>query len=257
MFAMNKWPCATAPPLLLGTILEPLGITVLASALNSGNLHLIFGMLALTGVGTGIRLMPGTLHGIGYFPSQISHVVSLMALANTLGGFLAPLLLVGLAHCPTTWRSWRRWPGRPRIRLTLFLAGLILVAYCLLLTKSRSGWIAVGVGMLVILVGQRGRGRNARLSLLPSRSLSRPAQATMAPLSVQSCTGGAANGIAFISANLSRRLRKNTLAATPPATTNGPPFGWRFRNISRAFSHRSASTSLTACWKDAQRSAMS
>ena len=96
MFAMNKWPCATAPPLLLGTILEPLGITVLASALNSGNLHLIFGMLALTGVGTGIRLMPGTLHGIGYFPSQISHVVSLMALANTLGGTLATTIMLNI-----------------------------------------------------------------------------------------------------------------------------------------------------------------
>ncbi|PVH88698.1 MFS general substrate transporter [Cadophora sp. DSE1049] len=96
MFAMNKWPCATAPPLLLGTILEPLGITVLASALNTGNLHLIFGMLALTGVGTGIRLMPGTLHGIGYFPSQISHVVSLMALANTLGGTLATTIMLNI-----------------------------------------------------------------------------------------------------------------------------------------------------------------
>ncbi|MDC0175744.1 O-antigen ligase family protein [Planctomycetaceae bacterium] len=75
------------------------------------------------------------------------------ALANTLGGFLAPLLLVGLAHCPTTWRSWRRWPGRPRTRLTLFLAGLILVAYCLLLTKSRTAWIGFTIGGMV-LVGE-------------------------------------------------------------------------------------------------------
>lgn len=96
MYAMNNWPCATAPPLLLGTILEPLGITILASALNTGNLHLIFGMLALTGVGTGIRLMPGTLHGIGYFPTQISHVVSLMALANTLGGTLATTIMLNI-----------------------------------------------------------------------------------------------------------------------------------------------------------------
>ena len=75
------------------------------------------------------------------------------ALANTLGGFLAPLLLVGLAHCPTTWRSWRLWPGRPRTRLALFLAGLILVAYCLLLTKSRTAWIGFTIGGMV-LVGE-------------------------------------------------------------------------------------------------------
>jgi len=75
------------------------------------------------------------------------------ALANTLGGFLAPLLLAGLAHGPTTWRSWRRWPGRPRTRLALFLAGLILVAYCLLLTKSRTAWIGFTIGGMV-LVGE-------------------------------------------------------------------------------------------------------
>lgn len=96
MYAMGNWPCATIPPLLLGTILEPLGITILASALNSNNLHLIYGMLALTGVGTGIRLMPGTLHGVGYFPKSISHIVSLMALANTLGGTLATTIMLNI-----------------------------------------------------------------------------------------------------------------------------------------------------------------
>ncbi|KAL2068907.1 hypothetical protein VTL71DRAFT_15245 [Oculimacula yallundae] len=96
MYAMNTWPCATIPPLLLGTILEPLGITILASALSSGNLHVIYGMLALTGVGTGIRLMPGTLHGIGYHPSQISSIVSLMALANTMGGTLATTIMLNI-----------------------------------------------------------------------------------------------------------------------------------------------------------------
>ncbi|KAH7336399.1 hypothetical protein BKA65DRAFT_431983 [Rhexocercosporidium sp. MPI-PUGE-AT-0058] len=96
MFAMGRWPRATIPPLLFGTIVEPLGITILASALNSGNLHLIYGMLALTGVGTGIRLMPGTLHGVGYFPKSISHIVSLMALANTLGGTLATTIMLNI-----------------------------------------------------------------------------------------------------------------------------------------------------------------
>ena len=73
------------------------------------------------------------------------------ALANTLGGFLAPLLLVGLAQCPTTWQSWRHPPGQPRARLALFLVGLILVAYCLLLTKSRTAWIGFTIGGMVLV----------------------------------------------------------------------------------------------------------
>lgn len=93
---MRGGPCATIPPLLFGTILEPLGITILASAIDSGSLHLIYGMLALTGIGTGIRLMPGTLHGVGYFPKSISHVVSLMSLASTLGGTLATTIMLNI-----------------------------------------------------------------------------------------------------------------------------------------------------------------
>src|SRR5207302_10754607 len=44
---------------------------------------------------------------------------------------------------------------------------------------------------LVALSGQRGRGRKSNASTLPRRSSSMPAQAIMAPLSVQNCTGGA------------------------------------------------------------------
>jgi len=59
MFACNIWPLQTFFPLLLGTIIEPLGITILAVAINNGHQPLVYGMLALTGVGTGIRFMPG------------------------------------------------------------------------------------------------------------------------------------------------------------------------------------------------------
>jgi hypothetical protein len=40
-------------------MIEPLGITLLATFLKSGNLPAIFGMIAFTGIGTGIRFMPG------------------------------------------------------------------------------------------------------------------------------------------------------------------------------------------------------
>ncbi|EPE32231.1 MFS general substrate transporter [Glarea lozoyensis ATCC 20868] len=83
-------------PLLTGTLLEALGITVLATALQADNLKLIYGMLVLTGIGTGLRIMPGTLHGVGYFPTQISSIVSLMSLATSLGGVISTTLLLNI-----------------------------------------------------------------------------------------------------------------------------------------------------------------
>ncbi|KAE8452510.1 hypothetical protein EG329_000413 [Mollisiaceae sp. DMI_Dod_QoI] len=96
MFACNKWPLQTFFPLLMGTIIEPLGITILAVAINTGHLNLIYGMLALTGVGTGIRFMPGTLHGVGYFPQKIASIVSLMSLSLSLGGTLATTIMLNI-----------------------------------------------------------------------------------------------------------------------------------------------------------------
>ncbi|KUJ15382.1 MFS general substrate transporter [Mollisia scopiformis] len=96
MFACNKWPLQTFFPLLVGTIIEPLGITILAIAINTGHLPLIYGMLALTGVGTGIRFMPGTLHGVGYFPKKIASIVSLMSLSVSLGGTLATTIMLNI-----------------------------------------------------------------------------------------------------------------------------------------------------------------
>lgn len=53
-------------------------------------------MLALTGVGTGLRMMPGTLHGIAYHPDAIASIVSLMSLAMTLGGTLATTIMLNI-----------------------------------------------------------------------------------------------------------------------------------------------------------------
>lgn len=93
MFTCNIYPRQTWFPLSFGTIIEPLGITILAVALGRDNIPLIYGMLGLTGVGTGIRFMPGTLHGVGYFPNDIASVMSLMSLAITLGGTFAMTLM--------------------------------------------------------------------------------------------------------------------------------------------------------------------
>lgn len=59
MFFCNVWPRKTWYPLAIGTAIEALGITVLAVALTQGNIPTIYGMLALTGCGSGLRFMPG------------------------------------------------------------------------------------------------------------------------------------------------------------------------------------------------------
>ncbi len=96
MFCCNVWPRKTWPPLALGTLIEPLGLTILAIAIHQGHLPVVYGMLGLTGVGTGIRFMPGTLHGVAYFPSQIASIVSLMSLAVNLGGTISMTVMLNI-----------------------------------------------------------------------------------------------------------------------------------------------------------------
>jgi MFS family permease len=59
MFACNVFPLKTWYPLALGSVIEPIGVTLLGLAVSKGNLPWVYGMLGLTGVGTGIRFMPG------------------------------------------------------------------------------------------------------------------------------------------------------------------------------------------------------
>ena len=96
MFICNRWPQKTWPPLAFGTVVEALGITLLAVALRMGHLPTVYGMLAFTGVGTGIRLMPGTLHGVGYYRKNIASIVSLASLAISLGGTLASTIMLNI-----------------------------------------------------------------------------------------------------------------------------------------------------------------
>jgi len=96
MFLCNVYPRQTWWPLFLGTLVEPIGITVLAVALSSRSTALIYGMLVLTGVGTGIRLMPGTLHGVGYFPNKVASIVSLILLSVALGGTFGMTIMLNI-----------------------------------------------------------------------------------------------------------------------------------------------------------------
>lgn len=86
MFMCNVYPRKTFYPILVGTIIEGVGVGVLAFALWQEHKATIFGMMALTGAGTGMRFMPTSLHVKGFFPRHIATVLSLMAVALPFGG---------------------------------------------------------------------------------------------------------------------------------------------------------------------------
>lgn len=85
-FVCNKWPRMTFPPLFFGTLIEAVGIGMLAWTLYNEQLPGIFGMMALTGVGIGLRFMVAPLHGIGIFKKHRAALIGLMAIATPFGG---------------------------------------------------------------------------------------------------------------------------------------------------------------------------
>lgn len=86
MAMCNFWPCKTWWPIFIGSIIEAVGVGLLAFALNSERDPVVYGMTALSGAGTGMRLMPGTIHAVGFFPGHISTVVAFMGVAFPFGG---------------------------------------------------------------------------------------------------------------------------------------------------------------------------
>lgn len=96
MFICNVWPRKTWYPLSFGTVFEALGITLLAASLHWGKLPVVYGMLALAGLGSGIRYMPNTLHAVGYYRQHVATIVSLMSLAISLGSTLASTIMLNI-----------------------------------------------------------------------------------------------------------------------------------------------------------------
>lgn len=89
MLFSNAWPRGTFLPLFLGSTIEAVGIGLLAWAMSTGRVACIYGMVAFSGVGTGLRFMPGTLHAVGFFPDSVASIVSLMGVATPFGGAVA------------------------------------------------------------------------------------------------------------------------------------------------------------------------
>ncbi|MEK6261304.1 MAG: O-antigen ligase family protein [Planctomycetota bacterium] len=69
-------------------------------------------------------------------------------LANTYGGCLAVWLVMALAELFAAWRS-----GRVRWRFAVLLISAGLIAWCLLLTKSRTAVMGAGCGTALLLAG--------------------------------------------------------------------------------------------------------
>ncbi|KMK57252.1 MFS multidrug transporter [Aspergillus fumigatus Z5] len=64
------------------------GFALLIWAISTQNTALINGMMVLAGAGTGLRLMPVTLHTAGVWPEKIAPAMSLMRFALPFGGTL-------------------------------------------------------------------------------------------------------------------------------------------------------------------------
>ncbi|CAM1504150.1 Fc.00g017410.m01.CDS01 [Cosmosporella sp. VM-42] len=85
-FLANHWPRMTFPCVLLGTIVEAVGIGLLGWGIYVERNSVVFGMMALVGCGSGMRFMASPLHGIGLFRNFRASVIALMAVAVPFGG---------------------------------------------------------------------------------------------------------------------------------------------------------------------------
>lgn len=85
-FFSNVFPRQTQPTLVLATISASTGITVLAWATDQQNLPLVYGMMALTGFGTGLSFNPGSLHALALFPTLTAPIQCLVSFSNPFGG---------------------------------------------------------------------------------------------------------------------------------------------------------------------------
>lgn len=93
MYMCMVYPAQTFHPLFLGSIIEALGVSILTWALHNGHIATIYGMMGLTGCGTGLRFMPGTMHGVGFYPNNIASVISMMTFAAPFGSTIAMTIM--------------------------------------------------------------------------------------------------------------------------------------------------------------------
>ncbi|MCH2201324.1 MAG: O-antigen ligase family protein [Fuerstiella sp.] len=80
------------------------------------------------------------------------------ALANTLAGVLAVGLVLLSGGLISEWRA----PNHDWRKLVIPLAALIVVSWCLILTKSRTAWVGTSVGMILLLIRRDSQSETSR-----------------------------------------------------------------------------------------------
>lgn len=147
MFAANYWPRQTIHPLLLGGTTSAVGIAVLAWAIHAQRTTVIYGMMALVGHGIGLRLNPGSMHGLAYFPDMTAMVTCLACFAMPFGG------LVGLTIMSTVFNN-KNYGGKEGAKNGVtwaFIAMIPLMLFSLLVTLFLGNvWILEGGGHEVV-----------------------------------------------------------------------------------------------------------
>lgn len=78
---------------MLGSVASAVSIQVMCWAIGAGNLPVIYGMMALGGFGVGVRMSPGSMHGLAYFPASTSQITCVFAFAMPFGGAVGLTLM--------------------------------------------------------------------------------------------------------------------------------------------------------------------
>jgi len=147
MFSSNVWPRQTLPPLLLGSLTSAVGMTVLAWAVHVKSTNVIYGMMALVGHGVLVRMNPGSLHGLAYFPAMTAQISCLAAFALPFGG------LVGLTIMSTVFIN-KSGAGQRDAKDGItwaFIAMIPIMWLCVLLTTYLGNvWITNDGGQEVV-----------------------------------------------------------------------------------------------------------
>jgi hypothetical protein len=81
----NRWPRQTFSPLLIGSIVEGVGLALLTWSISIRHITLVKIFLAVAGAGTGLRFMPIVLHAAGIWSMRIPSMQSLLSFMIPLG----------------------------------------------------------------------------------------------------------------------------------------------------------------------------
>jgi hypothetical protein len=85
MLLCNQWPRQTFFPLMWGSIVEGVGLSLLTYSVSIRNPTMVKTFLAVAGAGTGLRFMPVVLHAAGIWSNRIPSMQSLLSFMLPLG----------------------------------------------------------------------------------------------------------------------------------------------------------------------------